>query len=127
MSALLSASLTYTGEWTCGAGSDDLSGGHCWSNAANSTVSWTFVGSLVEVYGRPDLEDGIFNVLIDGTQVGQVDGHFGAVDDDALNAYCLFTWKGAAGNHTIELVVTGTTDAQATDSFLQFDEFMAFP
>jgi hypothetical protein len=124
-----SSAVKYTGPWTCGAEPDgtDLSGGHCYSNVANSSVSWTFTGSLVEVYGRPDLEDGIFNVLIDGTQVGQVDGHFGAVDNDALNAYCLFTWKGAAGTHTITLVVTGTMDAQARDAFLQFDEFVAFP
>ena len=123
-----SSALTYTGEWNCsGTDPTDLSGGHCYSKVANSSVSWAFTGSLVEVYGRPDLEDGIFNVLIDGTQVGQVDGHFGSVNDDALNAYCLFTWKGAAGNHTIELVVTGTMDAQATNLFLQFDEFVAFP
>ena len=122
-----SSALTYTGTWNCNADPADLSGGHCYSNVANSSVSWAFTGSLVEVYGRPDLEDGIFNVLIDGTQVGQVDGHFGSVNDDALNAYCLFTWKGAAGNHTIELVVTGTMDAQATNLFLQFDEFVAFP
>jgi hypothetical protein len=122
-----SPELTYAGAWDCGTDGNDLSGGHCWSGTAGASITWNFSGSLVEVFGRADLENGIFNVLIDGNQVGQVDGHFGDVNNDALNAYCLFTWKGAPGDHTIELVVTGTEDASASDLLLQFDEFIAFP
>lgn len=122
-----SPALTYSNGWDCGANADDLSGGHCWNNAANASVSWNFTGSLLEVYGRPDVEDGIFNVLIDGQQVGQVDSHWGTVDDDALNSYPFFVWKGAPGSHTVELVGTGTKDGAATNTYLQFDEFIAFP
>jgi hypothetical protein len=43
----------------------DLSGGHYWSNETNASVSWTFVGSLIEVFGRPDYEDGYMDVYMD--------------------------------------------------------------
>jgi hypothetical protein len=123
-----SPALSFSGPWTCGPDSDrsNLSGGHCYSNAKNASISWTFTGSLIEVYGRPDLENGIFNVLIDGTQVGQVDGHYGAVDDDALNGYGLFQAKVPPGTHTIQLVNTGTLDSAARDTFIQIDMFVAF-
>jgi hypothetical protein len=123
-----SPALSFTGPWGCGPDPDgsDLSGGHCVSNAKNASISWTFTGSLIEVYGRPDLEDGIFNVLIDGTPVGQVDGHYSTVDDDALNGYGLFQAKVAPGTHTIQLVNTGTRDSAATDTVIQIDMFVAF-
>jgi hypothetical protein len=104
-----------------------FSGGHCYSNAKNASISWTFTGSLIEVYGRPDAENGIFNVLIDGTQVGQVDEHYGTVDNDALNGYGLFQAKVAPGTHTIQLVNTGTPDSAATNTYIQIDMFVAFP
>lgn len=124
-----SPELSFTGPWRCAAEPDgsDLSGGHCYSNAKNASISWTFTGSLIEVYGRPDLENGIFNVLIDGTQVGQVDGHYSTVDNDALNGYGLFQAKVASGTHTIQLINTGTLDSAATNTFIQIDMFVAFP
>jgi hypothetical protein len=124
-----SPDLSFSGPWTCGFEPDgsDYSGGHCYSNAKNASISWTFTGSLIEVYGRPDLQDGIFNVLIDGTQVGQIDEHYGRVDDDALNGYGLFQAKVAPGKHTIKLVNTGTLDSAAIDTYIQIDMFVAFP
>jgi hypothetical protein len=123
-----SPELSFKGPWTCGPDPNgaDLSGGHCFSNAKNASISWTFTGSLIEVFGRPDAEDGIFNVLIDGTQVGQVDGHYGTKDNDSLNGYGLFQAKVAPGTHTIQLVNTGTLDWAARNSFIQIDMFVAF-
>src|SRR6185437_11102999 len=45
-----SAELKFTGTWKGGFVSDnsDLSGGHYWSTETNASVSWTFVGSLIE-------------------------------------------------------------------------------
>jgi len=124
-----SSELIFDGPWTCAPdlNGTDLSGGHCWANAANASVSWTFTGSLVEVFGRPDAEDGIFNVLIDGTQVGQVDGHYGAPDIDQLNGYGLFQAKVAPGTHSIQIVNTGMGDPAALGTFTQIDMFVAFP
>lgn len=122
-----SPELSFSGPWTCGTSSSDYSGGHCWSDAANASISWTFTGSLIEVFGRPDAEDGIFKVLIDGTEVGQVDGHYGAPDIDQLNGYGLFQAKVAPGTHTIQLVNTGMGDSAALGTFTQIDMFVAFP
>ena len=123
-----SPDLSFSGQWTCGPdpNGSDLSGGHCYSNAKNASISWTFTGSLIEVYGRPDAENGIFNVLIDGTLVQQVDGHYGALDIDQLNGYGFFQAKVAPGTHTIRVVNTGTRDSAAVGTFIQIDMFVAF-
>jgi hypothetical protein len=124
-----SPELSFTGQWACGPdlNGTDLSGGHCFTNETNASISWTFSGSLIEVFGRPDAEDGIFQVFLDGTQVGQVDGHYGAPDIDQLNGYGLFQAKVAAGTHTIQLVNTGMGDPAALGTYTQIDMFVAFP
>ena len=125
-----SPDLVFTGTWGGGLVSDgsDLSGGHYWSNQTNASISWTFVGSLVEVFGRPDYENGYMDVYIDGgsSPVASVNGHWGLVDDDSLNAYMLFATRLPAGQHTIKLVVAGKHDATARDNYVQIDEFIAF-
>jgi hypothetical protein len=125
-----SPELKFTGKWAGGKVGDgsDLSGGHYWSKQANSTVSWTFVGSLVEVFGRPDFEDGYMDVYIDSNPqpVASINGHWGPTDDDALNACLLFAKKLAPGQHTIKLVVTGKHDQGARDNYVQIDELVAF-
>ena len=119
-----------TGKWGSGAVSDgsDLSGGHYWSNQANSSISWTFVGSLIEVFGRPDYENGYMDVYIDSSAspVASINTHWGLVDDDSLNSYMLFASKLPPGQHTIKIVVAGTKDSSARDVYVQFDEFLAF-
>ena len=125
-----SAELKFTGTWKGGLVSDDsdLSGGHYWSNETNASVSWTFVGSLIEVFGRPDYENGYMDVYIDSSSspVASINGHWGSTDDDTLNAYMLFAKKLAPGQHTIKLVVAGKHDSSARDNYVQLDEFMAF-
>jgi hypothetical protein len=125
-----SAELKLTGTWGGGRVSDgsDLSGGHYWSNETNASISWTFIGSLIEVFGRPDYEDGYMDVYIDTNPnpVASVNGHWGSSDDDALNSYMLFARKLAPGQHTIKVVVAGRHDKSARDNYVQIDEFIAF-
>lgn len=125
-----SSELKFSGTWDGGKVSDgsDLSGGHYWSKTTNASISWTFVGSLIEVFGRPDYEDGYMDVYIDGssTPVASVNGHFGSDDDDALNSYMLFAKKLSPGQHTIKVVVAGKHDSGARDNYVQIDQFVAF-
>lgn len=125
-----SSELKFSGKWDGGPVSDgsDLSGGHYWSNEAKASISWTFVGSLIEVFGRPDYEDGYMDVYIDSSPnpVASVDAHWGSTDDDALNASMLFAKKLSPGQHTIRLVVAGKHDSSARDNFVQIDELVAF-
>jgi hypothetical protein len=125
-----SPELQFSGKWDGGLVSDlsDLSGGHYWSKKANSSVSWTFVGSLIEVFGRPDYENGYMDVYIDGSSepVASINGHWGSVDDDTLNSYLLFAKKLAPGQHTIKIVVAGKHDKSARDNYVQIDQLVAF-
>ncbi len=125
-----SSELVFTGKWQGGQVTDgsDLSGGHYWSNEANASLSWTFIGSLIEVFGRPDYENGYMDVYIDGdpSPVASIDGHWGSSDDDTLNSYLLFAKRLAPGQHTIKLVVSGKHDSSARDNYVQIDELIAF-
>ena len=125
-----SAELKFTGTWGGGLVSDgsDLSGGHYWSNETHASISWTFIGSLIEVFGRPDYEDGYMDVYIDTdpNPVASVNGHWGASDDDTLNSYMLFARKLTPGQHTIKVVVAGRHDSSAGNNYVQIDEFIAF-
>jgi hypothetical protein len=125
-----SSELTFTGTWHGGLVSDgsDLSGGHYWSNETNASISWTFIGSLIEVFGRPDYENGYMDVYIDAdpNPVASVNGHWGSSDDDTLNSYMFFAKKLSPGQHTIKLVVAGRHDNSARDNYVQIDELIAF-
>jgi len=125
-----SSELKFSGTWDGGRVSDgsDLSGGHYWSKEAKASLSWTFVGSLIEVFGRPDYENGYMDVYIDTNPnpVASVDAHWGSADDDTLNSYMLFAKKLNPGQHTIKLVVAGKHDSSARDNYVQVDELVAF-
>jgi hypothetical protein len=115
-------SVARNGNWTCGGNTpSDLSNGHCWSFSSGASMSWTFSGSMVQVFGRPDSENGPFSVSIDGNYVGSVNGTFGTVDDDTLNGALLAVVAGlGSGQHTINLVNTANGKA------LQIDEFRSY-
>jgi hypothetical protein len=123
--------------WYCGAGASpnasDLSGKHCYQTqpaAAGSYFWWSCNSgcSLIEVYGRPDAEDGFADVYIDWNYVTTIDWVYGTIDDDLINAYNIFTWRGPPGIHNITLIATGTTDSTISNAaFLQVDTIMAFP
>ena len=112
-----------TGNWQCAAMSDnsDIGGGHCWVN--NGKLSWPFVGNLIEVYGRPDQEDGEYTVTIDGRNMGTFSAQWGAADDDALNSYLLFAAKLLDGPHTITICTKNDVNSRV---FTQLDMLAAF-
>jgi hypothetical protein len=117
-----SGGVTRNGNWTCGENnSTDLSNGHCWSFSSGASMSWTFSGSMVQVFGRPDSENGPFSVYLDGKYVESVNGTFGTVDDDTLNGALMVVVAGlGSGQHTITLVNTANGKA------LQIDEFRSY-
>lgn len=125
-----SPELKFSGTWESGRVSDgsDLSGGHYWSKETHASLSWTFVGSLIEVFGRPDYENGYMDVYIDSSPspVASVNAHWGSADDDTLNSYMLFAKQLSPGQHTIKLVVAGKHDSTARDNYVQIDELVAF-
>jgi hypothetical protein len=120
---------TNAGDWNCSGNiASDLSGGQFWDSKANDSVSYKFNGTLIEVYGRPDAENGYFTVTIDGKNYGTYDENFSNIDDDILNATLIFAAQVANGSHTITLAVVGRNDGYYSKggTFLQLDEFVAF-
>ena len=115
-------SVTRTGNWSCGENNPtDLSGGHCWSFTNGDSMSWTFSGSMVQVFGRPDEENGPCAVYIDRKYLETINGRFGTVDDDTLNGALMVVVAGlGGGQHTITLVNTGNGEA------VQMDEFRSY-
>jgi len=104
-----------------------LSGGRYWDGNPNDSVSWTFNGSLIEVYGRPDFENGGMNVFIDGSLVTTISLRFGGADIDTNNSALLFSRKLSSGQHVIKLSPTGSGDGGPNRNLIQIDQFVAFP
>lgn len=118
--------FTLSGNWTCGGADDgsDISGGHCWSNDPNASLSVTFTGSLVEIFGRPDLENGSFDVYIDNNYSGTVNEQWGSADIDQINSALVYATNLSAANsgqHTLTLVPN-----VGHPGYLQIDTIVAF-
>ncbi len=111
-----------TGNWVCGEQPGNVGGGFCWTFDDGATWSGSFSGSLFELFGHPDQEDGTFEVKLDGNHYAYVNGRFGEIDDDLLASTPFLIGKIGPGDHTIE-VVSMSDGNQAT----QIDSLVAFP
>ena len=133
----IAGNVTFSGNgWNCATGNlQDLSSGHCWDGTAGDSVQWTFTGSLIEVFIRPDTGDGYFDVQVDGNTVAHnVSGQYSLVDNDQLDAWMAFAQSGlSSGTHTIKLTIDGAapypneSEGSGQKNLLQFDVGLAFP
>jgi hypothetical protein len=122
-----SSPLIFSGNWGGGSFPDDLSGGHWWDGKAGDSVSWTFSGkTLITAWGRPDLENGVMNVYLDGSLVKQTSTRYGGVDNDSNNSTLLFAAKVSSAEHTIKLSPAGYGDGGPGRNLVQFDQFAAW-
>jgi hypothetical protein len=124
-------SVARNGAWTCGPDNTDLSGSHCWSNAPGASMSIGFNGTGIEVYARPDGENGMTDVYLDGSYRYTYDG-FGLPYDsecgDCVNAQNAITMVGLSpGSHSLSLVVSPNKNPASENYFTQIDEFMILP
>jgi len=119
--------------WTCGLDNPgDLSGGHCWSDVPGQSMSITFTGTGIEVYGRPDGENGKTDVILDGTPLFTYDGFSRPYDEecfDCVDGQNIITLTNLSPtSHTLTLVVSSQDPNPASqDNFTQIDEFMIIP
>ena len=120
--------------WTCGGDAADISGSQCWDGTAGDSITYTFTGSLAEVFIRPDVGDGYFDVQIDGTTVAHdVSGQYTTTDNDQLDAWMAFAKSGlSSGTHTMKLIVDGSApypneaENSGQKNLLQFDVGLSF-
>ena len=108
--------------WVCGAQPGNVGGGFCWTFAPGATWSGSFSGSLFELFGHPDAEDGSFEVILDGNHYAYVNGQFGTIDDDLLASTPFLIGRVDPGDHNIQ-IVSMSDGTQAT----QIDSVVAFP
>ena len=120
--------FTYSSGWsfcnTCLPGTDPASppvygGTQHFSNTVNSTMTLTFSGSQVALYGILDPRQGIGAVSVDGGPETNVD-FYGPTRMGNQLLWANPTPLGQ-GTHTLTLRVTGTKDAQASDTYIAFD------
>jgi hypothetical protein len=115
---------------TGGDGSDGPApAGHLVSGSSSTYIQWTFTGSLIEVLGRPDFEDGGISVSIDGGTPQTYSMQAGNADVDAYNYMVIFAKKlSTGGSHTIRLTPTGSgAPPSEPDNYIQISHLIAFP
>ena len=110
-------------------------GQHVWSGAASNTMTWTFTGSLIELFTRPDTGGGYYTITIDGgTPTASILDYYNPVDNDAMTGYMSYAAKlGSGGSHSIVLTTTGVNnpfgghEGGGQTALVQVDMFLAFP
>jgi hypothetical protein len=107
--------------WFCGEQPGNIGGGFCYTFDLGATWSGSFNGSLFELFGHPDAEDGTFEVKLDGSHYAYVNAQFGDIDDDLLSSTPFLIGRVDPGDHTIEVV--NLSGGLAT----QIDSVVAFP
>lgn len=112
-----SPQFVYSGAWqsctNCGA--DLYAGTNSWDNTTNDSVTITFTGTRLMLYGVKDPRHGIGAVSIDGGAESQVDFYA------ATRAGNTLLWTSPvlpAGTHTFRLRVTGTANPSAGNTWV---------
>jgi hypothetical protein len=98
--------------------SQDFSGTESYTGTAGETVSYTFSGSAVQWQGSKQNNLGIIKVYLDGALEATVDQYSSA----NVAQQALWTKTGLpSGQHTIQLVATGTKNTSSTGTYLLID------
>ena len=121
------ARVSYSGTWYQNNYSSLYASTQTYSNAPGSSVSFAFTGTTVSyVYGMAS-NLGYANVYIDGTLVSTNLDEYSAPTGSTENSVWqkLVTYTGlSSGTHTIKVVVTGSKNPGATDSYITVDAFI---
>jgi fibronectin type 3 domain-containing protein len=114
------SALSYRGAWTTLTGTLYSDQSITSSGSGKSSVSLTFQGSSIRVYGFKHRYHGIAEVYIDGQLVDTIDYY----DQNTLFQQLMFEKHGLGdGPHTIELVRTGLNNSSSQGSAINIDYF----
>ena len=110
----------YVGSWNhcSNCGSNLYDGTNSWDNVKNDYVTVAFTGTGIKFYGVQDPKHGIGAVSIDGGTETNIDFYAATRAGDVL------LWTSpvlAAGDHIFKLRVTGTKNANSTNTFALAD------
>ena len=112
----------YSGTWgycsSCSEANGLYDGDAHYSLTASSTVSFTFTGTQVELFGVNSPDSGIADVSLDGGTAVPVDFYASTRTEDAA----FYTSPSlTSGSHTVVVTVTGTKDSSATNYWFTMD------
>ncbi|MGE5228073.1 MAG: GH25 family lysozyme [Planctomycetaceae bacterium] len=105
--------------WGSVADARALGGSYLVDHRAGASLSFAFAGSRVTWYTATGPAMGKARVLVDGREVGTVDGYAPAFHAGVAHAFGGL----GAGAHTLRIVALGTHDAAATGSRVVVDGF----
>jgi len=112
--------VAYTGSWSRSQSSARYNATQAVSHNPGDSASFTFVGTQVSfIYGR-QADFGMAQVSIDGQVVDQLDQYSAIPLGWQVATYGSL----AAGTHTIQVKVSGTANAQATNRYILIDGFI---
>jgi hypothetical protein len=113
-----SAAFAFSGAWTSYANAADHGGSHRTANSSGSAATISFSGTRAKVIGVKGHNLGIAQVKVDGTVVGTVDFYSPSY---SYKTVVFDTGVLPAGNHTVQLVWTGTRNASSTGTYIDVD------
>lgn len=117
-----STQLAYSANWSTSTGAGKYNSDDHYSSTADASLSFTFDGPQVEIYGAVDAHHGIAAVSVDGGAEVTVDQYSATRLDNAL----LFRSNSslASGAHTIRLRVTGTKNSASSSTVIAVDRIV---
>ncbi len=111
----------YLGSWTQATGvTGAYNNTHSLSNTSGSFFRFTFTGSQISYLFMRAYNRGIAAITIDGNDLGYID----MWNPTVLRQQSVTYGNLGAGPHIINVLVTGTKNAQAQDTFVDVDELI---
>ncbi|REE69734.1 S-layer family protein [Paenibacillus taihuensis] len=119
------ASIVYSTGWSDGSSAGDYQGTEKYSNAEGSTIQFTFTGNEVRFIGAKQVNTGLFDVYLDEVlQQQDIDTY----SSTTIQQQVLYRKSGLpSGSHTIKVVVKGSKNPAAVDSYILADAFQYLP
>ena len=113
-------SVTFTSDWTLDTSRSWSAGGAAVTSTAGERATITFTGTSVSWTGGRSPGTGIARVLVDGTQVAQVDT-FSKTEEVRVPMYTVNGLSNAS--HTLTIEATGQANAAASGALIVVDAF----
>jgi hypothetical protein len=114
-----SSAVSFTGAWTSWADARHSGGSVKHSNVTGASVSLTFAGDAIRFTYVAQSNTGIATVMIDGTQVDQLDTYSAAQSFQQQQLYSTTN-----GTHTVTIVVSGNKNPASSATYIVFDNFV---
>lgn len=112
--------INYIGSWVHNTSVGNYNDTRSESNITNNTLTFTFNGTSIDVYGTVGANKGIVEILIDGVSKGNFDMYLNTY----VQKYPIAKFdRLSKGSHTIEIRITGNKHASSTGTYFSFDYF----